>query len=124
MKKGYRDICEPDWNKFRDKYQDKIEEDILNDSRIIYLVNNPPKQQIINSKNKIGWKDIENRNKVKKLILSLKTIRNNLFHGGKYPCGEKEEDGRNKKLLEHGIYILLSLKDIDTKVKEYFEYDI
>jgi hypothetical protein len=47
-----------------------------------------------------------------KTILSVKTIRNNLFHGGKHNEKDWDEPDRNLFLLTRGIKVLDSFADL------------
>lgn len=40
------------------------------------------------------------------VIELLKTVRNNLFHGGKYPDGPVEEIARNREILRASLVVL------------------
>ena len=57
---------------------------------------------------------------LKKVSRSIKTIRNNLFHGGKY--GDKDWDNRDriKFLLENGNSVIEQLTKLDSALREYY----
>ena len=62
-----------------------------------------------------------NQKPAQQLLLMVRTVRNNLFHGGKYlPEGETEA-GRNHELVKHALNILLSCSKIDHEVRSSFE---
>lgn len=58
---------------------------------------------------------------LKKVIDSIKLVRNNLFHGGKY--GDKSwcDFTRTSNLLRHSISMLFVLKELDEYISAYFE---
>ncbi len=51
----------------------------------------------------------------------VRTIRNNLFHGGKYPLRPVDDDARNPRLLEAGITVLEQCLDLSERVRETFK---
>lgn len=80
---------------------------------IQYLIDNPPKKQWIYH-GKLGWKESIQPQSLNGLLNCIKTVRNNLFHGGKGEipqCGQITETRRNKKLLAVSCVILLELEN-------------
>src|SRR4030095_10590367 len=75
-----------------------------------YLTSDPPQKQIV-SERSLWWKATVrgNSESIEAYILRLvRTVRNNLFHGGKYPSpfGSVSDVGRNRQLLESAITVL------------------
>ena len=69
----------------------------------MFLESEPPRRQAV-SGHDIDWKDtsIGNGEQHENYVLRLvRIVRNNLFHGGKYPIpvGPMEDVGRNRELL-------------------------
>ncbi|CAM3142941.1 hypothetical protein DRF59_12675 [Chryseobacterium flavum] len=91
-----------------------------------YLKNNPPKIQIFSDGN-LEWKprvrDI-NQPLINKLSLSIRDVRNNLFHGGKFNGNYKEDESRNYILLKSVIVVLQEWLSLNDTVKENFKNDI
>jgi hypothetical protein len=59
--------------------------------------------------------------------LYVRTVRNNLFHGGKFPrTGSVEEPLRNKKLITECLAVLdcLLKLPLPNDVKDYFWNDV
>lgn len=58
---------------------------------------------------------------IARLLLLVRRVRNNLFHGGK--CNERvaEETARNEKLLRHGIIILTEALKLNSSVWGIYE---
>jgi hypothetical protein len=119
--------AQPDWDTFSKKYYNRFnpnESQKLKDAWN-YFVNDPPRKQILNN-NTLDWSEpnayTNQEKKLTWLINSVKTVRNNLFHGGKYLHVKVEEPTRNSELLRHSIVILnscLSLsKDVASRVSE------
>jgi len=55
------------------------------------------------------------------LLDLLKTARNNLFHGGKYPDGSIDEIAHDRAILRAGIVILDGLCEIHEGVRRWTE---
>jgi len=87
-----------------------------------YLINHPPKIQNY-SNNQLGWRDRtfeDNLPLINKLCLSIKDIRNNLFHGGKFNGNFEEEVSRNFILLNSAIEILNHWLQLSQTVRQNF----
>lgn len=61
----------------------------------------------------IGW-----------LLTIVKIVRNNLFHGGKYPYTPLPEPARDTQLLESSRIVLETCAQWDDKVRRYFNSDL
>jgi hypothetical protein len=116
---GYCQKClaaKPDWDKFAQDHSELF--DTQNKPKLItstqYILKNPPKRQV-QKNGKLDWRSVKNNTTQLGLILRLvRTVRNNLFHGGKFPSGPINDPARNTNLLESCITILrecLSLND-------------
>jgi hypothetical protein len=88
-----------------------------------YLLNHPPRKQVLEGE-KIGFRDqaIDYQQKsTQQLLKMIRTIRNNLFHGGKYlPLGEHEA-GRNQKLIESSLIVLKVCINLHQEVRASYE---
>ncbi|HEY5056467.1 MAG TPA: hypothetical protein VII58_09915 [Acidobacteriaceae bacterium] len=51
----------------------------------------------------------------------LKTVRNNLFHGGKYPDGPAEEVARDREILQAALTILECCYELHPGIKGWIE---
>ena len=88
------------------------------------LKNKPPKKQVLKD-GQLGW-DCPNEDyrDIQTLINAIKRVRNNLFHGGKFPnpTGPVEDPTRNKELIKHSIIVLKHLLYSSPEVqRHYFE---
>lgn len=96
----------PDWNRFaRETLADfnYLVDDKLKNA-VSYLANNPPKHQIL-SQGCLEWVNTPKsagENDSQYLLRLIKTVRNNLFHGGKYPY----DPIRDTILLDNSLVIL------------------
>lgn len=78
----------------------------------------PPRVQVVSEK-RLGWKDPEQQGDqpLELYVLKLiKTIRNNLFHGGKYPDGPVEDIERDSELIDSALVVLAGFSQILERV--------
>lgn len=100
---------------------DKNKNEQLNQA-VEYLTLNPPKIQIIEN-GQLGWRNrifTPNDPEINKLSLSIRDIRNNLFHGGKFNGIYQAEISRNYLLLNYAIIILNDWLDLSDQVRQNF----
>ncbi|MBC3789374.1 hypothetical protein [Spirosoma utsteinense] len=87
-----------------------------------YLVQHPPRIQMINN-GQLGWRDRNfnlNEPEINKLSLSIRDIRNNLFHGGKFSGHYQADISRNYILLKNAIIILNEWLSLNKQVRHNF----
>lgn len=121
-KSGYvrenRGKVEVDWDKYTNEIGSISESKTVIDAKR-YFLDNPPKKQVLFNE-QLDWKDNQKSNSesdVKYLLRLIKTVRNNLFHGGKMPF----DAVRDKKLLENALILLeVFLKTSPDITKKYF----
>jgi hypothetical protein len=118
--------AKPHWIKFAYESAAKfnrVQNPAMN-AALLYLKTNPPKQQIeVNGS--LGWREnasVEGEVTVKVVVHWLLSVRNNLFHGGKFPSlgGPVSEPTRDSTLISHAIVILNELLGASPQVKFYF----
>lgn len=93
---------------------------------IEYLLDNPAKLQIIHN-GQLGWENRvfqANTPLINKLSITIRDIRNNLFHGGKFNGNYEEDVSRNFLLLKYSITVLNEWLDLNINVKENFSKPI
>ncbi len=82
-----------------------------------YILNHPPRIQMVQA-NQLGWRERvfqANDPEVNRVGLSIRDVRNNLFHGGKFQGNFQQDVSRNYILLKNSIFILnewLRLSDV------------
>lgn len=113
----------PDWNRFAKTLDALFVEKHAGglDEAIRYLQENPPKKQVI-ADGKLVWKEVsDNSPPAKKLLLSIRRVRNNLFHGGKFN-GHWFAPERSERLLNSSLHVLEAclLASSDRNVREAF----
>ncbi len=88
-----------------------------------YILTSPPRKQVLENESlKFVPQQIDtNQKSTQQLILMVRTVRNNLFHGGKYcPNGEMEE-GRNECLVKSSLIVLKACTSLHEQVSISFE---
>lgn len=117
--------AEPDWPKFELMYKKKFDPSRVPKPREAwdYLDEDPPKIQVVVD----GELDFEVDEKLKdkspfeKVTLAVRTVRNNLFHGGKFPrSGIVDDPARKTALLKKCTLLLEEMLKLDPKVKMEF----
>jgi len=123
---GYLNDALPNWERFASKQKVNFEAHYIGnsplESAIQYLERHPPKKQIYTNGN-LSWDDgvvRTNQPILLWLIECVKTIRNNLFHGGKFPIGPITDPSRDENLMGHSIVILDYCLSLDADVKSFF----
>ncbi len=102
-----------DWDRFVNEkigseFLDKLEE---HKKSADYILNNPPKKQVVNS-GVIVWDEVNSDEKsVQALFGHISRIRNNLYHGAKFN-GTWFSPERSFTLLKHGLIILKHFQNI------------
>jgi len=88
-----------------------------------YLLSRPPRKQVLeNGAVRFADQVIDKKQPVaQQVLLMVRTVRNNLFHGGKHlPLGE-HEPGRNERLVSASIAILRYSTRMHDVVRHHYE---
>lgn len=126
------DFAEADWDNFAKDFSRKFSKFASPELQqaVDYFIESPPRKlkrkgtQIEYSE---PWKYNSNNSNYtffEWLLLSIRTVRNNLFHGGKFPGTPISDPSRDRVLLYHSITILNHCFALDDDVKNHFETDI
>lgn len=131
---GYIDInttkyVAADWNKFATDLNPYFKSTRTPQLKLAvsYLITYPPKRQI-SLNGELSWKNMSSWNEqesiLKWLLLAVRRVRNNLFHGGKFPMQPVSDPTRDQRLLESSLHILEECLCLDAesarKVQSYF----
>lgn len=85
----------------------------------------PPMREVVLDGEHIGWdsclREKEPESEVERLLLFVRTVRNNLFHGGKFGVWANEEIERNTSLLLDSMVFFDSCLQLAPRVREAFE---
>lgn len=99
-----------DWNAFAKAIANDFDPSKSRDLRtaVDYLLTNPPKKQVLKN-NTLEFYDAppdKNQSQTQQVLLMVRRVRNNLFHGGKFlpvPTGDPDRD---KLLVQHSLTVL------------------
>jgi len=111
------------WDKFVDEIKEAFDAKINTEleKAVNYLLSHPPKKQILDER-RLSWKDNQRdkgESNTKYLLRLVRTVRNNLFHGSKYPVYVTEQ-ARDEKLLKSSLVILDACLELKQNLKDYF----
>jgi hypothetical protein len=114
-----------DWFKFLTAAEGKVGASRVDhdfDQARDLLLNHPPKLQVYRN-NALEFVESERRQDTDLgfMLRLVKTVRNNLFHGGKYQNGPVSDPGRDRNLLEACIVILHACLDAFPELKATYE---
>jgi len=125
----YRDgeTVYPNWNKYARDIKGKLnmKRDNQLKEAVEYFKHHPPLRQIVRN-NVLDWTkgkdDAEALSLEEYLVKTLKTVRNNLFHGGKFPnpTGPIHEPSRDEKLLKSCLVVIDRLLRLHTSTGYIF----
>ena len=118
-----------DWDRFGEDNNEVFQEKLKNpENKLLieaanYLFVSPPKKLKFRN-NELSWENrppIGNKS-LKEMLLIIRAIRNNLFHGSKRLA--IVEESRNRDLLNFGLIILNECLNIDQNVRQKFLDDL
>ena len=129
MKSGPAGSANPDWPKFADKVDASLAS--ITDADFIaaksFLLHRPPQKQMFVAPNRMRWEPNSRKvgeSETEYLLRLVRDVRNNLFHGGKYPSADGGPvDGkalRNSNLLEACLTILDKCRSQNANVETRF----
>ena len=117
--------AEPDWKTFAREIgaaYPSLDGEDFKQARA-YILGKPPKVQIVVN-NELDWDPSVRRadqTEISVLLECVKTMRNNLFHGGKFPGLLVDGSERDPQLLVSGAVVLRSVATLDEKVRAGFD---
>lgn len=109
----------PDWPRFETMARGFLGSlDGDENEAVAYLLAEPPKTQVYRN-GQLGWVETTQKADEERdafLLRLVRTVRNNLFHGGKYPLGVT----RDRLLLGHARTVLWASLRVDSDVQHEF----
>jgi len=121
---GNRSHVYADWRNFAEDHNDTFETELDEDVREAaeYLERHPPKRQV-KAAGKLDWKEMEFESnlRLRRVLQTVRTVRNNLFHGGKFPTEEDHDPTRDEVLLRHCLTILHAALELSEDVRRHFK---
>ncbi|MBO6850092.1 MAG: hypothetical protein JJ867_06400 [Marinobacter sp.] len=118
---GIGDNAEPGWCKFVDQHKQAFQH--TDETRSLLALN--PKRQKVGENAGLEWRDVgldDCDSDLCKVVRLLKTIRNNLFHGGKHGAEGWDDPERTKNLLVVAKIILDQLAGLARFEADYKQY--
>ncbi len=117
--KSGRPIADANWTSFAKTVHNEFNKSVSKEFQEAcdYYTSYPPKKQDVRE-GTITWKpNIQGgKTEFEWILGSVKTVRNNLFHGGKFPYDQV----RDTALLYYGLVILYECLNYDEQVKQEF----
>jgi hypothetical protein len=112
-----------DWDRFSSKLKDTFEPGKTSELQeaVRYLQDHPPKKQIVKA-GRLDWREFErseSESPVQWLLRLVRTVRNNLFHGGKFEF-PVQDPSRNAKLLQSCLIVLGACLELCPEVQRRF----
>lgn len=119
------DKAEPNWDMYANSVRGQFAavQDNAFQNAITLLLKEPPKTQIAIG-NDLDWIETVPGNGEfhERYVLRLvSTVRNNLFHGGKFSTRPVTDEGRNRDLLEAAMVVLKRCLELSRSVRAAFE---
>jgi hypothetical protein len=115
---GNSNDAQPNWNDFAACIEGVFDSNHNADitAAYNYILTNPPKKQVIRN-GVLEWEAAPAQGSdTAKLLIYIRRVRNNLFHGGKFN-GHWFDPQRSNALLSHSLTILDYVRDIHPAVK-------
>lgn len=110
--------AKPDWRKFALSIEPQFQNPTTGELRaaIEYLLDKPPKKQVIRN-NMLEWSTAfpSTDSQADLILLYVRRVRNNLFHGGKFN-GHWFAPERSEALLRYSLVILKNCLDASPQV--------
>jgi hypothetical protein len=125
LKAGTSD-AQPNWGKFASDYNNRFHPDASPEltAAVDYFLANPPRKQL-NKHGAIAWSDPQGYDGKEPVLIwrlhALRHVRNNLFHGGKFPSIPIAEPSRDRELLVNSMVILNACLPLDSALTSHFE---
>jgi hypothetical protein len=115
----------PHWDAFANdvaKLDAAVLAPVLNSCQ--YLQQHPPKKQVLQNGH-LRWVERQGTSgsAIGDVLLSVRTVRNNVFHGGKFPDGMITDPLRDEQLIRDCLAVLQSLLKLPlpNNVAEHFK---
>lgn len=125
LRAGRNREAQPDWERFALETRERLIAVLTENGSdaVRYLNENPPKKQVV-GEDGLAWEEsrLSEIPAGDRLLIFLRRIRNNLFHGGKFN-GRWFQPERSKELIQHGLMVLRACRDAAPQLKEAYDDD-
>lgn len=112
--------AKPSWNAFAERLGKPFFEKISASHQADTLLLSPPKKQIQVNR-RLDWAGSNRPANVHEVFVMVRRVRNNLFHGGKYPSGPVSDVSRDERLLRESLWVIESALAAAPDVSAEFE---
>ena len=124
MIKG-KDEAVADWDSLANSLKGEIHPNRNSEIRsaVEYLNEYPVEKQVVTN-GQLGWRRIhrkEHEHLEQWLLRIVRVVRNNLFHGGKFPDKQVYDVSRDNSLLKASIVLLCEIIHLSPEVSNYFD---
>lgn len=113
--------AEPGWEEFVERWQTQY---IVSPEGLALMVAKP-ERQVVTDHDQLQWKEVglaDCKSDLARVVRLLKTIRNNLFHGGKHGGAGWDDPKRTTLLLSSGKAVLNELARVASLEADYTQY--
>jgi hypothetical protein len=124
LKPGIGD-AEPNWDRFASDHNKDFFPESLSELKeaVEYFITAPPRKQL-RAASIMSWSEPQKYDEKEPLLIWLlrmiRCIRNNLFHGGKFPLIPISDPSRDRELLLKAMVILKASLTLDAAVEHTF----
>jgi hypothetical protein len=116
--------AEPAWDSFANSLRGQFSSMSAPDFvRAVSLLDSAPPQKQVLKKGQLDWDDNKKHSSESQeawILRLVRTVRNNLFHGGKYPGTVVPDPERDQQLLRACLAVLEQALGLSPKVKRWF----
>jgi len=128
----HQDRVRVDWNGFADSIRPQFERVLQSDeslkASVEFIESEPPRKLVRSSgphESPVCWRvaPASQGDRLRDLLVYIRRIRNNLFHGEKprIIVGGIDRDNRDGDLLRNGLVVLEALITLDSRIQEFVE---
>jgi hypothetical protein len=116
--------AEPNWDAFAKSLNSLFEQQHEGElgEAVRFLLEQPPRVQTVNTAGDLEWVEAPEAGPVsRRLLLYVRRVRNNLFHGSKFN-GRWFDPERSEPLMRHSLTILRACVEASTDVKKAYDH--
>jgi hypothetical protein len=122
--RGDETRVDPDWDGFARAIGTQFDRSHDPRSKIAaaYLLEHPPKKQVLVD-GRVEWRDApldKNLTCTEQLLLAVRRVRNNLFHGGKFLPAHQQGSDRDRLLVQHSLTVLRTYVGLHPRVLDAY----
>lgn len=108
------------WDRFTADLGEDIFQELKSSGSITQLLTNPPKKQTVVD-GRLSWSPVDAPMNTSTLFAAIRRVRNNLFHGGKYPLRPVDEPSRDTQLLAESLRAISRALEVRPRLGTLYE---